>query len=184
MKNIAAYALMAGTMMGLLPQAALASYPVQSVMGVDFKMGNGRPGPEIPEILLKFSTGLSNSLNGVLGCLTLRTTDSIAAYVQGTWTMGVNYAENVNLTIQTIGNSNQSIERNEYVIGAQSEAALLLHLATGRVHESHGDKANDTSQDLRNATDSIAAYAIFYWARGLNHSRNRAVNDYFWRAAA
>jgi hypothetical protein len=43
MKNIATYVLMTGTMIGLLPQVALASHPVQSFIGVDLKMGNGRP---------------------------------------------------------------------------------------------------------------------------------------------
>jgi hypothetical protein len=43
MKNIAAYALMAGTMVGLFPKTVLANHPVQSVTGVDLKIGNGRP---------------------------------------------------------------------------------------------------------------------------------------------
>jgi hypothetical protein len=43
MENIAAYVLMTGTMMDLLLKTALASHPVQSVMGVDLKMGNGWP---------------------------------------------------------------------------------------------------------------------------------------------
>jgi hypothetical protein len=47
MKNIAAYVLMTGTMAGILPKTALASHPVPSVMGVDLKMGEGRPEPEL-----------------------------------------------------------------------------------------------------------------------------------------
>jgi hypothetical protein len=98
--------------------------------------------------------------------------------------MGVNDAENVNLTIQTIGNSNQSFERTEYAMGAQSEAALLLHLATGRVHESHGAMEKDANREFDKATDSIAANAIFCWVTGLNSHRNEASNDFRWKAVA
>jgi hypothetical protein len=35
-----------------------------------------------------------------------------------------------------------------------------------------------------NTTDSIAAPAIFYWARGLKHIEIRAKNDEFWRCVA
>jgi hypothetical protein len=47
MKNIATYVLLTGAMVGLLPKTALASYPVQPVMGVDLKMGNGGSVPEL-----------------------------------------------------------------------------------------------------------------------------------------
>jgi hypothetical protein len=43
MKNIATHLLMTGTMIGFSPKTALASHPVQTVMGVGLKMGNGRP---------------------------------------------------------------------------------------------------------------------------------------------
>jgi hypothetical protein len=59
MKNIAAYALMTGTMMGLLPQSALASHPVPSVMGVDLKTGNGSPDPDFPGFRLSFGNSCS-----------------------------------------------------------------------------------------------------------------------------
>jgi hypothetical protein len=42
MKSIAAYVVTKGIMMGLLPRTAIANHLVQSVMGVDLKMGNGR----------------------------------------------------------------------------------------------------------------------------------------------
>jgi hypothetical protein len=98
--------------------------------------------------------------------------------------MGVYGAENVNSPIQTTDNSNQSFERTEYAVGAQSEAALLLHAAIGRVHESHGAMAKDANREFDKATDSIAAYAIFYWAARLNSHRNEASNDFHWKAVA
>jgi hypothetical protein len=47
MKIIAAYALLAGTMMGLSPQIAIARDFQPPVVSVDFKMGNGRPDPTL-----------------------------------------------------------------------------------------------------------------------------------------
>lgn len=35
-----------------------------------------------------------------------------------------------------------------------------------------------------NAMYSIAAYAMFYWARGLNRAQWNAANDHQWRQAA
>jgi hypothetical protein len=128
--------------------------------------------------------GLHTAFQGGGTGVLLNTTDSIAAYVQGTWTAGVNGAENVNSMIQTIDNRNQSFERTEYAVGAQSEAALLLHAATGRVHESHGAMVKDTNQDLRDATYSIAADLLLTWTTGLNGSKNSAANDSCWRNAA
>jgi hypothetical protein len=113
------------------------------------------------------------------GDLTMHTTDSIAAYVQGTWTTGLKYAEIGNSPIQTIDNSNQSFERTEYAVGAQSEAALLLHAANGRVHESHGVMVRETNQDLRDATHSIAAYVIKIRTMSTNDSKNMAANETF-----
>jgi hypothetical protein len=114
----------------------------------------------------------------------LNTTDSIASYVQGTWTSGLNSTENVNSTIQCADNGNQSIERDEYAMRAQSEAALLAHLATGRVHESHAAMARDANQDLRDAMYSIAIYDLPTWTTRLNSSKNRPANDALWRITA
>jgi hypothetical protein len=49
MKIIAAYALLTGTIIGLLPQIAVASDFESAVIRADFKMGNGRPDPEFAE---------------------------------------------------------------------------------------------------------------------------------------
>jgi hypothetical protein len=114
----------------------------------------------------------------------LNTTDSIAAYVQGTWTMGLNGAENVNSAIQTLDNGNQSFERTEYAVGAQSETALLLHVATGRVHESHGAMAKDANIEFYDAIDSIAFYVLFMQATRSNDAENMAANDDSWRITA
>jgi hypothetical protein len=47
MKNIAAYALLTGTMVGLLPQTALASSLEQTDSALVLNMGNERPRPAI-----------------------------------------------------------------------------------------------------------------------------------------
>jgi hypothetical protein len=109
---------------------------------------------------------------------------SIAAYVHGTWTTGVNDAGNVNWTIQTIDNNNQNFELTQCAMGAQSNTALQLLSTTGRAHENHDPMLKDKNKDFRDAADSIAAYAIFCWVRGLNYSKNLSVNDASWRAVA
>ena len=48
MKIIASYALLTGTIIGLLPQIAVASDFESAVIRADFKMGNRRPDPEFP----------------------------------------------------------------------------------------------------------------------------------------
>jgi hypothetical protein len=130
------------------------------------------------------SPGPRNILNGLPGCMMLSTTDSIAAYVQGTETTGVNGSKNVNARTQIIGNDKQSIERAKYHMGAQSEAASLLHVATGCVHEKHGELAREADQALRYAAHLIAAYAIFYRVTGFNGGKNRPANDDCWRLTA
>ena len=47
MKIIAAYALLTGAIIGLLPQIAVASDFESIVIHADFKIGNGRPDPTL-----------------------------------------------------------------------------------------------------------------------------------------
>jgi hypothetical protein len=128
--------------------------------------------------------GLHTAFQGGDSGVLLNTTDSIAAYVQGTWTTGLNDAENVSSTIQTTNNSNQSFERAEYAMGAQSEIDLQLHVASWRMHEWHIAMARDTNQGLRGAADSIASHPLFYWISGQYDYKNVAGNDNSWRYVA
>jgi hypothetical protein len=51
MKIIASYALLTETIIGLLPQIAVATDFESAVIRADFKMGNGRPDPEFVEFV-------------------------------------------------------------------------------------------------------------------------------------
>jgi hypothetical protein len=130
------------------------------------------------------TTGLSNSLNGVLGCLTLRTTDLIAAYVQGTRTMGVNGVKNMNPKTQTIDNGNPIFEQAGIAIGVVKEVAVLLNLANVCLRSSYRELAKDVIEEFDGTTYSIAYFSLFKRTIDLNFSESRSANDNYWKRAA
>jgi hypothetical protein len=79
MDNIADDDLLTGVIMGLLPKSAAASSFVQSVIGANIKMGNGRPDPTLftyPESKCRHSclgpSGSGGKSVGVESTATLR----------------------------------------------------------------------------------------------------------------
>ncbi len=132
----------------------------------------------------------------------LGTTNFIAAYVQGTWTTGLNGKEKANLQpLEDLNALNaflgairggQPVPLSHgfnlvYTLGGQPpnlQGANSVISGLGSVYGLHTAFQGGGSGELLNTIDSIAAYAIFYWATDLNYSQARAANDTDWRIAA
>lgn len=99
--------------------------------------------------------------------------NSIATYVQATWTTCIFGSRNMYPQTQTtcqhaLGRAGNAMEE-AYASDAR------LNSANGRMRARYRGMAGDVNREMSGAAYSIAACAQFYWATGLNYAKNKAL---------